>query len=101
MIQYQSIEYRKQTVLPYIRKLVSFNAKKIMSRTKCKESECLMTAENNNASMNQTSKKYLHYLSRGDLIIPSTPLEHIVNSCFSVLEYADDLVSNEVKLGTA
>ena len=64
-------------------------AKKIMLRTKFNECECLMTVKNNEASMNQTAEKYLQDLWRGNLIIPSTPLEDIVNSCFTVLEYAD------------
>ena len=51
--------------------------------------------------MNQTAKKYVHDLSRGSFIIPLTALEDFVNSCFSVLEIAEDFISNEVKLGTA
>ena len=60
-----------------------------------------MTVKNNEASMNQTAKKYLQDLSREYLIIPPTPLKDFVNSCFTVLEYTNEFISNEVKLATA
>ena len=51
------------------------------------------------ASINQTAKKYLHDLSRGGLINSSTQLEEFVSSSFSSLEYANEFISNEVKVG--
>ena len=81
--------------------LACYVAKKIISRTKCNECQCLITAGNNDSSMNLTVKKYLQDLSRGGLYFQSTPFEDIINSCFFGLKYGDEFFSKEVKLETA